>query len=332
MTPVWQRWTPREEHHDMTDPKPNSASAVRPDPMRVRDLVGYGENPPDPRWPGGARIAVNFNLNVEGGGESTLANGDTVSEGMLNDIGVPTKQDVRVPLVESVFEYGSRRGAWRLLDIFSQFSVPISILGVARALEQNPELARAAVARGHEIVSHGYRWIDYCEVDEATERQHIHRAVEILTAITGSRPLGWMTGRPGPNTRRLVAEEGGFLYDRDSLADELPYWVEAANGPHLVIPYSYEANDNRFNENSGFATGQQFFEYMRDAFDLLCAEGQAGSPKLLSIGLHDRLIGRPGRAGGLIKLLEYMTSVDGVWFCRGVDVAQHWRAHFPPRP
>ena len=315
----------------MPDLKSNSPSDVRPDPMHARDLVGYGENPPDPHWPGGARIAVNFNLNVEGGGESSLANGDAVSEGMLNDIGVPAKHGVRVPLVESVFEFGSRRGAWRLLDIFDKFSVPISILGVARALEQNPELTRAAVARGHEIVSHGFRWIDYCDVDEATEREHITRAVEILTAVTGSRPLGWMTGRPGPNTRRLIAEEGGFLYDRDSLADELPYWVGTANGPHLVIPYSYEANDNRFNENSGFSTGQQFFEYMRDAFDLLHAEGKAGSPKLLSIGLHDRLIGRPGRACGLIKLLEHMKSVDGVWFCRGIDVAQHWRAHFPPK-
>ncbi len=191
----------------MTDLKSNIASAMRPDAMQVRDLVGYGENPPDPCWPGGARIAVNFNLNVEGGGESTLANGDVVSEGMLNDIGVPTRQGVRDPLVESVFEYGSRRGAWRLLDIFSQFSVPISILGVARALEQNPELARAAAARGHEIVSHGYRWIDYCEVDEATEREHIRRAVDILTTLTGSRPLGWMTGTSG--TEYAAADRRG---------------------------------------------------------------------------------------------------------------------------
>jgi peptidoglycan/xylan/chitin deacetylase (PgdA/CDA1 family) len=314
----------------MSDFKSITANQTRPDPMIARDLVGYGENLPDPRWPGGARIAVNFNLNIEGGSESTLANGDAVSEGMLNDIGVPTKIGVRSPLVESVFEYGSRRGAWRVLDIFSKFSVPVSVLGAARALEQNPELAKACVARGHEIVSHGYRWIDYADVDEATERAHIRRAVEILTELTGSRPLGWMTGRPGANTRRLVAEEGGFLYDRDSLADELPYWIATANGPHLVIPYSYEANDNRFNENSGFSTGQDFFDYMRDAFDLLHAEGDAGSPKLLSIGLHDRLIGRPGRAGCLIKLLQHMAGFEGVWFCRGIDIAQHWRTQFPP--
>ena len=313
----------------MSDFKPLTPRTIRPDPMIARDLVGYGEAPPDPRWPGGARIAVNFNLNVEGGGEATLANGDPVSEGMLNDIGVPTKTGVRSPLVESVFEYGSRRGAWRLLDIFGKFSIPISVLGVARALEQNPYLAKACAARGHEIVSHGYRWIDYSDVDESTEREHIKRAVEILAELTGTRPLGWMTGRPGPNTRRLVAEEGGFLYDRDSLADELPYWIATAQGPHLVIPYSYEANDNRFNGNSGFSTAQDFFSYMRDAFDLLYAEGEAGSPKLLSIGLHDRLIGRPGRAVGLIKLLEHMASFDGVWFCRGIDIAQHWRTHFP---
>ena len=309
---------------------PQTPTGTRPDPMLTRDLIGYGEKLPDPRWPNGARIAVNFSLNIEGGGEATLANGDEVSEGMLNDIGVPTKQGKRSPLVESVFEYGSRRGAWRVLDIFQKFDVPVSVLGVARALEQNPELAQACVARGHEMVSHGYRWIDYADVDEATERDHIRRAVEIITELTGCRPQGWMTGRPGVNTRRLVAEEGGFLYDRDSLADELPYWISTANGPHLVIPYSYEANDNRFNENSGFSTGEDFFIYMRDAFDLLYAEGEAGSPKLLSIGLHDRLIGRPGRAGGLIKLLQHMSSRDSVWFCRGIDIAEHWRREFPP--
>ncbi|CAN5286983.1 allantoinase PuuE [soil metagenome] len=314
----------------MSDLKAMSLGDIRPDSMQTRDLIGYGATPPDPRWPGGARIAVSFSLNIEGGGESTLANGDPVSEGMLNDIGVPTKPGVRVPLVESVFEYGSRRGAWRVLDVFDRFKVPASILGVARAMEQNPLLAKACVDRGHEMVSHGYRWIDYCDVDEATERAHIRKAIDILSSLTGSRPLGWMTGRPGPNTRRLIAEEGGFLYDRDSLADELPYWIRTEHGPYLVIPYSYEANDNRFNENSGFSTGDQFFQYMRDAFDVLHAEGVAGSPKLLSIGLHDRLIGRPGRIGGLIKLLDYMRSHDGVWFCRGIDVARHWRSHFPP--
>jgi peptidoglycan/xylan/chitin deacetylase (PgdA/CDA1 family) len=297
--------------------------------MIARDLIGYGEVPPNPGWPGDSVIAVNLNLNVEGGGEATLANGDEISEGMLNDIGVPTQPGRRVPLVESVFEYGSRRGVWRLLDVFRDFSVKVSVLGVARALEQTPELARAFVERGHELVSHGYRWIDYGEVPEDVERDHIQRAVTILTKLTGTRPVGWMTGRPGPNTRRLLVEAGGFLYDRDSLADELPYWLRISDKPHLVIPYSYEANDNRFNENNGFSTSDDFFVYMRDAFDLLYREGRNGSPKLLSIGLHDRLIGRPGRCAGLIRLLEHMRSFDGVWYCRGIDIAEHWCRKFP---
>jgi allantoinase len=301
----------------------------KPDPMVARDLVGYGEFPPDPAWPGGASIAVNFNLNVEGGSEATLANGDDGSEGMLNDIGVGAKSGQRSPLVESVFEYGSRRGVWRVLDIFRDFSVQVSVLAVARALEQNPELAKAFVQRGHEIVSHGYRWIDYADVGEEVERQHIQRAIDVLTRLTGAKPVGWMTGRPGPNTRHLLVEAGGFLYDRDSLADELPYWLRVGDRPHLIIPYSYEANDNRFNENSGFSTGDEFFTYMRDAFDVLRREGQKGSPKLLSIGLHDRLIGRPGRCTGLIRLLEHMRSFEDVWFCRGVDIAEHWCKRFP---
>jgi peptidoglycan/xylan/chitin deacetylase (PgdA/CDA1 family) len=298
--------------------------------MPDRDFIGYGATPPNPEWPGGAVIAVNFNLNVEGGGELSLANGDAMSEGMLNDIGVPTHVGRRVPLVESVFEFGSRRGAWRVLDILQRFGIQISVLGVARALEQNPALARACVERGHEMVSHGDRWIDYGEVPEALERQHIRRAVETLTRLTGARPLGWMTGRPGPNTRRLVAAEGGFLYDRDSLADELPYWLRLPTGQHLVIPYSFETNDNRFNDNAGFSTADDFFTYLRDAFDLMYEEGVAGAPKLLSIGLHDRLIGRPARAVGLIRLLEYMRARERVWFCRGIDVAQHWIARHKP--
>jgi peptidoglycan/xylan/chitin deacetylase (PgdA/CDA1 family) len=299
--------------------------------MIARDLIGYGEVLPNPDWPGGAVVAVNFNLNVEGGGEATLANGDEISEGMLNDIGVPTQTGRRVPLVESVFEYGSRRGVWRLLNVFRDFSVKVSVLGVARGLEQTPDLVRAFVERGHEVVSHGYRWIDYGEVPEDVERDHIQRAVTILTKLTGTRPIGWMTGRPGPNTRHLLVEAGGFLYDRDSLADELPYWLRVNDKPHLVIPYSYETNDNRFNENNGFSTSDDFFSYMRDAFDLLYREGRNGSPKLLSIGLHDRLIGRPGRCAGLIRLLEHMRSFDGVWYCRGVDIAEHWRSKFPPK-
>jgi putative urate catabolism protein len=297
--------------------------------MEKRDFAGYGETPPDPKWPRGARIAVNFNLNYEGGGESTLANGDAVSEGMLNDIGVPAKAGVRVPLVESVFEFGSRAGVWRVLRAFKEFDVQASVLGVVTALAQNPQAVAAFKAQGHEIVSHGWRWIDYCDVPEEVERQHIALAVDGIKRLTGEAPTGWMTGRPGPNTRRLLVEQGGFLYDRDSLADELPYRLRVAGRPHLVIPYSYETNDNRFNENSGFATADQFFVYMRDAFDVLYREG-ATSPKLLSIGLHDRLIGRPARIGGLIRFLEHIRKHEGVWICRGIDIARHWQATFPP--
>ena len=296
----------------------------------ARDLVGYAGTPPHPRWPGGARIAVTFSLNVEGGSESTLANGDDRSEAMLNDIGYPEKPGVRIPLVESVFDYGSRCGAWRLLKIFRDVDVKVSVLAVGRAVEQAPGLVQAYARDGHEIVSHGYRWIDYADVAEEVERRHIGQAVAAIEAATGTRPLGWMTGRPGPNTRKLLVEHGGFLYDRDSLADELPFYVRTTGGaPHLVVPYSYETNDNRFNGNSGFATADQFFAYHRDAFDLLYDEGET-APKLLSIGLHDRLIGRPGRAPGLIRLLEHMRRFDGVWFCRGIDVARHWRATHPP--
>ena len=301
---------------------------LKPDAMQVRDLCGYGHRLPDPKWPGGAVIAVNFNLNVEGGGESTPYNGDAFSESMLNDIGVPEFSGRRSPLVESVFEYGSRRGVWRVLDIMQQFSVPVSVLLVGRAAEQNPQLARAFVDRGHEVVSHGYRWIDYGAVSPDVEAEHIQKTIDVLTRLTGSRPVGWMTGRPGPNTRRLIVA-AGFEYDRDSLADELPYWVEFDGKPHLVIPYSYETNDNRFNENSGFSTADDFFHYMRDAFDVMYREGSNGQPKLLSIGLHDRLIGRPARSAGLIRLLEHMAAHEGVWFCRGIDVANHWKINFP---
>lgn len=302
---------------------------MKPDPMQQRDLIGYGANPPDPKWPGGARIAVNFNLNYEGGGESTLANGDDVSEGMLNDIGVPTKKGLREPLVESIFEFGARVGVWRVLRAFKEFDIKISILGVVRALEQNPVATEAFMTEGHEIVAHGWRWIDYCYVAEEVEREHIKRAVDGIKKLTGERPLGWMTGRPGPNTRCLLVEEGGFVYDRDALNDELPYWLHVLGKPHLVIPYSYETNDNRFNENSGFSTADQFFTYMRDAFDVLYREGER-SPKLLSIGLHDRLIGRPARIGGLIRFLEHVRKHDKVWICRGVDIARHWQKTFPP--
>jgi len=293
-----------------------------------RDFVGYGKSPPDPKWPGDARIAVNFNVNYEAGGEASVLDGDEASEGLLNDIGSGPQKGIRSPLVESAFEYGSRVGIWRLLRIFEDFGIPISVFAIAKALERNPEVAQAAIEGGHEIVSHGYRWIDYHYIDEETERDHIRLAIEIIERVSGERPLGWFTGRPGPNTRRLVVESGSFLYDRDALNDELPYWVEVSGGPHLVIPYSYETNDNHFNRNSGFSHGDDFFLYMKGAFDLLYKEG-VEHPKLLSIGLHDRLISRPGRAVGLIRFLEYIRGFDRVWSCRSIDIARHWMETHP---
>ena len=293
-----------------------------------RDFVGYGPAPPDPQWPGGARIAVNINLNFEGGGERSIMDGDGVSEGLLNDIGMPSLPGLRSPLVETVFEYGSRVGGWRLLRLFRKFGIKISLLAVAKAAERNPHLARAFVEEGHEIVSHGYRWLDYQTIPEDIEREHIRLAVETLERIAGRRPVGWMTGRPSANTRRLYLELGGFLYDRDTLNDELPYWIAVDGRRHLLIPYSFETNDNRFDQNWGFATGDDFARYMIDCFEILYAEG-AEQPKLMSLALHDRLIGRPGRIAGLVKFLDHITARDRVWVCTGSDIAEHWRRVHP---
>jgi peptidoglycan/xylan/chitin deacetylase (PgdA/CDA1 family) len=267
-----------------------------------RDFIGYGADPPDPQWPGGARVAVNINVNFEGGGERSILEGDPASEGALNDIGQPALPGLRSPLVESVFEYGSRVGGWRLLRLFRRFGVKVCLLAVARAAERNPELIRAVVEDGHEIVSHGYRWLDYQVIPEEIEREHVRLGIEILERVAGVRPVGWMTGRPSANTRRLHLELGGFLYDRDSLNDELPYWVtvggpDQPGGRHLVIPYSFETNDNRFDQNRGFSTGEDFARYMIDCFDTLYTEG-ADHPKLMSLAVHDRLIGRPAGSPG----------------------------------
>jgi allantoinase len=308
---------------------PTSAASPR-DLGPARDFRGYGRDPPDPKWPGGARIAVNINLNVEAGGEHCLLEGDERSEDALNDIGLPSYAGVRSPVVESVFEYGPRSGCRRLLRIFERFGVKVSILGVVRALEQCPELTAAFVAEGHEIVGHGYRWLDYLEIDEETEREHIRLGVEGIKKLTGQAPVGWFNGRPSNNTRRLLVEHGGFLYDRDYLGDELPFWVKSGGRDHLVIPSSYETNDNRFDRNSGFRTADGFARYMTDAFDLLYEEG-AERPAMLAINLHDRLIGRPARAVGLIKFLEHARARERVWFCTGREIAEHWRKEHPPR-
>jgi peptidoglycan/xylan/chitin deacetylase (PgdA/CDA1 family) len=295
----------------------------------ARDFYGYGPNPPHPRWPGDARIAVNLNLNFEAGGEHCLLEGDEHSEGMLNDIGFPAYNGVRSPTVESVFEYGPRVGVWRLLRIFKQFDIRVSVLGVVRALEQCPEAVAAFIKDGHEIVSHGYRWLDYHHMEEAEERDHVMRAIAGIKKMTGSEPIGWFGGRGSQNMRRLLVEAGCFLYDRDALNDELPYWKEVSGKQHLVIPYSLETNDNRFDCNTGFGSADDFARYMIDTFDLMYDEGLT-APKLMSIGLHDRLIGRPGKAVGLIKFLQHVKRHDRVWFCTGRDVAEHWHKFHKP--
>lgn len=295
-----------------------------------RDFRGYAGNPPHPHWPGEARIAVNLNLNFEAGGERSLPEGDDQSEDLLTDIGFPSYPGVRSPMVESVFEYGPRVGTWRLLRIFREFDIKVSVLGVVRGMQQCPEHVKAFVEAGHEIVSHGWRWIDYCTMPEAEEREHVRLAVEGIRALTGSPPVGWFGGRCSVNTRRLLVEAGCFLYDRDALNDETPYWERIGGKDHLVIPYSLETNDNRFDRNTGFGTADDFAQYMIDCFDLLYAEG-AETPKLMSIGLHDRLIGRPGKAVGLIKFLEHARRHDKVWFCTGRDIALHWRKVHPPK-
>jgi peptidoglycan/xylan/chitin deacetylase (PgdA/CDA1 family) len=236
--------------------------------------------------------------------------------------------NARCLAVESSFEYGSRRGVWRVLRLFEERGIKVSVFAVMMGLERNPEVAQAMVEAGHEIVSHGWRWFDYQHVPEEVEREHIRLCVSTLTKLTGERPVGCFTGRPSMNTRRLLVEEGNFLYDQDAFNDELPYWVDVAGKPHLIIPYSLETNDNRFNENNGFSTAADFFTYMKDAFDVLYAEG-ADQPKMMTLGLHDRLIGRPARSAGLARFLDYVLGHDKVWVCRGVDIARHWYAHHP---
>ena len=294
-----------------------------------RDLIGYGATPPHPKWPQNARIAVSFVLNYEEGGERCILHGDTESEAFLSEIiGAQPLPGVRHISIESIYEYGSRAGVWRLLRLFKKHNIPLTVFGVAMALERHPEVAKAMLQDGHEICSHGYRWIDYQYMDEAEEREHIQKAIEIIKNVTGERPLGWYTGRTSPNTRRLVAEEGGFLYDSDAYDDDLPYWVEVGGKSQLIIPYTLDTNDMRFATNQGFNCGDQFFTYLKDAFDTLYAEG-ADQPKMLTVGLHCRLAGRPARIASLQRFLEYVQQHQQVWLCRRIDIARHWHEHHP---
>lgn len=298
-----------------------------------RDLIGYGPYAPDARWPGRARVAVQFVLNYEEGGENCVLHGDAASETFLSEIiGALPFQGARHMSMESIYEYGARVGVWRLLDLFRERQIPITLFAVAMALARNPRVAEVALKDGHEICSHGLRWINYHGLAEATERAHMAEAIDIQRRITGERPLGWYTGRTSENTRRLVAEDGGFLYDADDYSDDLPFWSRVLEKPHLVVPYTLDTNDMRFATPQGFNTGEQFFIYLRDAFDCLYREGET-RPRMLSIGLHCRLIGRPGRIEGLRRFLDHVLAHDRVWLARRIDIARHWIAtHSYPGP
>jgi len=295
----------------------------------ARDMIGYGRTPPQANWPGQARIAVQFVLNYEEGGENNVLHGDAASETFLSEIIGASAFADRHMSMESLYEYGSRAGFWRLHRLFQQRALPLTIFGVGSALALNPEAVAAMQEADWEIACHGLRWISHQFMPEAEEREHIRHAFVLHKLLTGSTPLGWYTGRDSPNTRRLVMEQGGLLYDSDSYADDLPYWVKGPSAPHLVIPYTLDTNDMRFATAQGFHTGEQFFTYLKDAFDVLYAEG-ADSPKLLNIGLHCRIVGRPARLRGLQLFLDHVARHDKVWVCRRVDIARHWHEHHRP--
>jgi allantoinase len=294
-----------------------------------RDLVGYGRNPPHPRWPGDARVALQIVVNYEEGGENAVLHGDPASETFLSEIiGALPMEGRRHMSMESIYEYGSRAGFWRLMRLFEERQLPVTMFAVGMALERHPDAARAMVELGHEIASHGYRWINYDQIDEATEREHMRLAIAAIEKLTGQRPLGWYTGRTSERTQRLVADEGGFLYDADSYADDLPYWTKVAGHDHLIVPYTLDANDMRFATAQGFNTAEQFYTYLRDSFDTLYEEGER-APKMMSVGLHCRLAGRPGRIAGLKRFLDHVQSHNKVWICRRIDIARHWREKHP---
>lgn len=296
-----------------------------------RNLRGYGPNPPNPRWPGGARLALQIVLNYEEGGENCILHGDSASESFLSEIvNAEPLEGVRHMSMESLYEFGSRVGVWRLKKLFDQYKIPITVFAVGMAVEKNPEPVQALHAAGHEISSHGYRWINYQYIDEEIEREHMQRAIRAIEDATGERPLGWYTGRTSPNTRSLVVEEGGFLYDSDDYSDELPFWDQSHDQPQLIIPYTLDVNDMRFATAQGFNSGSQFLQYLKDSFDVLYAEGSA-SPRMMTVGLHCRISGRPGRFAALEAFLKYVRSHDDVWFCRRVDIARHWHSEHPPQ-
>jgi len=299
-----------------------------------RDLVGYGRRPPDARWPGGARIALQFVLNYEEGGENCVLHGDAGSEQFLSEIVGAAAYPARHLSMESIYEYGSRVGVWRILAEFERRRLPLTVFGVSMALQRHPEVTRAFVEAGHEIACHGWRWIHYQDVDEATEREHMRLGMAVIEQLTGQRAVGWYTGRDSPNTRRLVADDGRLLYDSDYYGDDLPFWTKVARTDgrvvdHLVVPYTLDTNDMRFATPQGFNTAEHFYQYLRDAFDVLYAEG-ADTPRMMSVGMHCRLLGRPGRIRALQRFLDHVERHDRVWVCRRADIARHWIACHPP--
>lgn len=289
-----------------------------------RDVVGYGASAPHPHWPDEALIAVSLILNYEEGGELCVLHGDHESESVLTDVGAVPLPDARNLNVESLFEYGSRVGFWEITRVLRSAGSPATVYAVGMALERNPAAAAEMVKSGFEVACHGQRWIDYQYVPEEVERAHMLRNIEVITRLTGRRPVGWYTGRPGPNTRRLVVETGGFLYDSDAYNDDLPYWAQVAGRRHLVIPHSFDNNDSRLQRGGDFATGEDFFTYCRDAFDWLYRSGVEGRPRMMTVSLHGRIIGRPGRIGALARLLEHIQRHERVWLCTRADIARHW--------
>lgn len=300
-------------------------SGAGADAVPPRDLVGYGRTPPDPRWPGGARVAVQFVINYEEGAENSVLNGDKGSESFLSEMVGAASHPARAMAMESLYEYGSRAGFWRLHRLFAERDLPVTVFGVARAMEANPQAVEAMLEAGWEIASHGYRWIDYQYLPEEVEREHIARAIELHTRLTGSRPLGWYQGRTSPQTARLVVEEGGFVYDADSYADDLPYWDRRHGRPQLIVPYSLDANDMKIVALNGFTEGEQFFRYLRDTFDQLCEEGG----RMMSVGLHGRVAGRPGRARALARFVDHVTASGQAWVATRLAIARHWQAEHP---
>ena len=296
-----------------------------------RNMRGYGQNPPDAKWPGGAKVAVQFVLNYEEGGENSVLHGDAASEAFLSDIaGAAPWPGQRHWNMESIYEYGARAGFWRLHRMFTAADIPVTIYGVATALARSPDQVAAMKSAGWEIASHGLKWVEHKDMPEAEERETIAEAIRLHTEVTGTPPEGWYTGRCSENTVRLTAQTGQFAYISDTYDDDLPYWLRVGDRDQLVIPYTLEANDMRFATAPGYITGEQFYQYLKDAFDVLYAEGESGAPKMMSIGLHCRLIGRPGKAAGLKRFIDYISGFEGVWTPRRIDIARHWAKTHPP--